>query len=139
MHQRTPRSIRRAAGLIAATALVMAACGSDSDGGAGGGDTEAFCEEIQVLAESSDDTSEAESLAALRSVADAAPGEISSEMNQLVAGFEQLLSFDPEAASDEEMTDFLAMADGLDEASTAVEAYALENCPDLPADVFATE
>jgi hypothetical protein len=138
MHPRTPPSIRRATGLIAATALVMAACGSDSDGGGGDG-TGAFCEEIQALAESSDDTSEAESLAALQSVADAAPDEISSEMNQLVAGFEQLLSFDPEAASEEEMTDFLAMADGLDEASTAVEEYALANCPDLPADVFATE
>jgi hypothetical protein len=60
-------------------------------------------------------------------------------MDQLVAGLEQLLSFDPEASSEEEMNDFLAMADGLDEASTAVEEFALENCPGLPADLFATE
>jgi imidazolonepropionase-like amidohydrolase len=147
MRPRTTRPIRRATGLIAAVALALAACGSDGD--AGGGDdeaggvssssTEAFCEAIQALAESSDDTSGSERLASLQSVADAAPDEISSEMDELVAGFEQVLSFDPEAASEEEMTDFLAMADGLDGAGTAVEEFALENCPDLPADVFATE
>ena len=136
MRERTTRPTRRATGLVATAALVLAACGSDDDAG---GNTDAFCEEIQALAESSDDTSEAESLAALQSVADAAPDEISGAMNELVAGFEQLLSFDPEAASEEEMTDFLAIAGGLDEASTAVEEFALENCPGLPADVFATE
>jgi hypothetical protein len=60
-------------------------------------------------------------------------------MNQLVEAFEQLQAFDPEAASEEEMADFLTLADGLDEASTAVEEFALENCPDLPADLFETE
>ena len=82
---------------------------------------------------------EEENLAALQSLADAAPSEISDEMNELVDGFEQLQSFDPEAASDEEMTEFLAIAGSLDEASTAIEEFALENCPDLPADLFATE
>jgi hypothetical protein len=140
MRQRTTRPIRRASGLIAAAALAMAACGSDGDAGGGGdGGTGTFCEEIQALAESSDNTSEDESLAALQSVADAAPAEISSEMDQLIAGFELLLSFDPEAATEEEMSDFLAMADEIGEASTTVEEYALESCPDLPADVFATE
>lgn len=141
MRQRTPRTIRRATGLIAAATVLMAACGNDNGAGSddSGGSTGTFCEEIQALAESSDGTSEAESLAALQSVADAAPDEISGEMDQLVAGLEQLLSFDPEASSEEEMNDFLAMADGLDEASTAVEEFALENCPGLPADLFATE
>ena len=60
-------------------------------------------------------------------------------MNELVDGFEQLQSFDAEAASEEEMGEFLAVAGSLDEASTAVEEFALENCPDLPADLFDTE
>lgn len=143
MRQRTTRPIRRATGLIAAAAMAVAACGSDGDTGGGdggeGGDVDAFCEEIQSLAESSEETSEAESLAALQSVADAAPDDIAGEMDELVAGFELLRTFDPEAASEEEMTDFLAIADGLDEAGTADEEFALENCPELPSDVFSTE
>lgn len=137
MRATTSRPTRFVLCLGAAAALGLAACGSD-DGGGGGSD-EAFCERIQAVAESTDETTEAEDLEALRSVADAAPDEISDEMDQLVDAFEQLQSFDPEAASEEEMTDFLALADGLDEASTTVEEYALANCPDIPEDVFATE
>ena len=136
MRKKSGRPIRLTIGLVAAATLAMSACGSD-DGG--GGDTEAFCEEIQTLAESTGETTEEQDLAALRSVADAAPGEIADEMDQLVEAFEQLQAFDPEAASEEEMADFLTLADGLDEASTAVEEYALANCPDLPADLFETE
>jgi hypothetical protein len=136
MRQHALRPVRLAVGLTAAAGLALAACGSDSGGG---GSTDAFCEEIQALAESSDDTTEAEDLAALQSVADAAPSEISDAMNELVDGFEQLQSFDAEAASEAEMGEFLAIAGGLDEASTAVEEFALENCPDLPADLFSTE
>jgi hypothetical protein len=143
MRQRTTRPIRLATGLIAAAALALTACGSDGDGGSGGdsgdGSTEAFCDEIQTLAESSDETTEAEDLAALQSVADVAPDEISDEMNELVDGLEQLQGFDPEAATEEEMTEFLAFADDLAAAGAAVEEFALENCPDLPADLFATE
>ena len=142
MRQRTTRPVRLATGLIAAAALTLAACGSDDDAGggaSGGGDTETFCDEIQSLAESTAETTEEEDLAALQAVADAAPDEIADEMNVLVDGLKQLQAFDPEAASEEEMTDFLAVADGLDGASSAVEEFALENCPDLPADLFATE
>jgi hypothetical protein len=56
----------------------------------------------------------------------------------LVDAFEQLLSFDAEAASEEQMGEFLEIAAGVDEASTRVEEFAAENCPDLPADVFGT-
>ncbi|MGE5211679.1 MAG: hypothetical protein ACM3MM_10455 [Acidobacteriota bacterium] len=139
MRQRTPRPIRLATGLIAAAALAMAACGSDGDAGEdGGGDgDEAFCTEIQALAESNEETTEAEDLAALQAVADVAPDEIADEMNQLVDGLEQLQTFDPEAATEEEMTEFLAFTDDLGAAGAAVEEFALENCPDLPADLFA--
>jgi hypothetical protein len=145
MRQRTPRAIRLATGLIAAAALAMAACGSDGDGdasgggdGGDGGSTEAFCTEIQALIESSDDTTEAENVAALQSVADVAPDEIADEMNTVVDGLEQVQAFDPEAATEEEMTEFLAFADELGAAGAAVEEFALENCPGLPADLFAT-
>jgi hypothetical protein len=143
MRQRTPRPIRLATGLIAAAALAMAACGSDGDAGedggddGGGGGNEAFCTEIQALAESTEETTEAEDRAALQAVADVAPDEISDEMNKLVDGLEQLQTFDPEAATEEEMTEFLAFTDDLGAAGAAVEEFALENCPDLPADLFA--
>jgi len=145
MRQRTTRTIRLATGVIAATALTLAACGSDDDsaGGGdangGGGNTETFCQEIQALTQSTEETTEEEDLAALQAVADAAPDEIADEMGVLLDGLEQLQAFDPEAASEEEMADFLAIADGLDGASSAVEDFALENCPDLPADAFGTE
>jgi hypothetical protein len=70
-------------------------------------------------------------------VADVAPDEIADEMNKLVDGLEQLQTFDPEAATEEEMTDFLAFTEDLGAAGAAVEEFALENCPDLPADLFA--
>jgi hypothetical protein len=143
MHPRLTRPIRLTTGVIAATALSLTACGSDDNGGggggSGGGSTEAFCDEIQTLAESTGETTEEEDLAALQKVADVAPDEIADEMNELLDGFEQLQAFDPEAASEEEMGDFLAIADGLDEASTAIEEFALDNCPDIPADLFETE
>lgn len=136
MRRRTPRPLQVAVGLTAAATLALAACGSDSGGGSS---TDAFCEEIQALAESNGETTEEEDLAALQSVADSAPSEISGAMDELVDGLEQLQSFDAEAASEDEMAEFLAVAGSLDEASTQVEEYALENCPDLPADLFATE
>ena len=140
MRQTATRPIRLATGLVATAALAIAACGSDEGGGeGGGGSTEAFCEEIQALAESEGDTTEAEDLEVLQADADVAPGDIADEMDELVDGFERLQAFDPEASSEEEMTDFLAMAGDLDEASIAVEEFALENCPDLPDDFFSTE
>jgi hypothetical protein len=135
--RRPTRPIRCSIALAAATTLALAACGSD--GGGGGGSTEAFCEEIGSLADSDVETTEAQDLAALQAVAAAAPSDISDEMNQLVDAFEQVQSFDAETASEDDMTDFLALAGDIDAASTAVEEFASENCPDLPADFFSTE
>jgi hypothetical protein len=123
--------------VAAAGALIVSACGGDDDDG-GGGNADAFCEEIAKLAESGGDTTEEEDLAALQAVADAAPSEISDEMEELLDGFEQLQAFDPETSSEDEVADFLAIADSLDQAGIAVEEYAVENCPDLPADLFST-
>jgi len=121
--------------VAAAGALSVAACGGDDDGG---GSTDAFCAEIAKLADSGSDTTEEEDLAALQAVAEAAPDEISDEMNELLDGFEQLQAFDPETSSEDEIADFLALADSLDQAGIAVEEFATENCPDLPADLFST-
>jgi hypothetical protein len=136
MRQRARRPIRRAIGLTAGAALVLAACGSDSGGGTS---TEAFCENMSAIAESGDDTTEEQDLAALQAVADVAPSEISDDMDQLLDVYEQLQAFDPEASSEEEMGEFLAIVGQLDEPATKVEEFAMENCPDLPADFFSTE
>ncbi len=130
------RTIRFATCLTAGAALTLAACGSD-DGG--GGSTDAFCEQITALADSDADTTEEQDLSELQAVADAAPSEISDEMEQLIEGFEKLQAFDAAAASEEETADFIALAADFDEASTKIEAFTLENCPDLPADFFSTE
>jgi hypothetical protein len=142
MRRRAPRPIRLAIGLAAVSALTLGACDADNDVGEDGGgaaSTSAFCERIAELADSAADTTEEEGLDAFRSIADAAPEEISDEMDQLVEAFERLQSFDPEAASEDEMAEFMELAEGLDEASATVEEYARDNCPDLPADFFGTE
>jgi hypothetical protein len=138
MRRRAPRPIRLAVGLAAVSALTLASCGSDGDGDASS--TEAFCEMITALSDSGDDTTDDEGLLAeFRSIADVAPEEISDEMDQLVEAFEQLQSFDPEAATEDEIAEFVAIAEGLDEAGATVEEFTRDNCPDLPADFFGTE
>jgi len=121
--------------IAAGGALTFAACG----GGDGGGDTEAFCEEIVRVSESGTDTTAAEDLAALQALADVAPSEISDQMDELVSVFEQVQSFDAEAASEEEMLDFMELAGSIEETGVEVEEFALENCPDLPDDIFSIE
>jgi hypothetical protein len=135
MHRSSVRPIRLAVALAAGAALALTACGDDDSSG---GDVDTFCEEITTLAESEDSGDDATNLAMLQSVADAAPSEISDEFDELVDAFEQLQSFDAEAATDEEMAEFLDIADGLDEASARIEEFAVENCPDLPAGLFTT-
>ncbi len=145
MRRRT-NTTRFARCLAAAATLTLVACGSADDSGGGnsgsgstgGGSTESFCEEIPALADTDVVTTEAEDLATLQQVADAAPSEISDEMDLLVEAFELLRSFDPEAASEDELADFLEFTEGLDEASENVEEFALSNCPDLPPDFFST-
>jgi hypothetical protein len=118
--------------IAAGSTVALTACSGDD----GGGNTEAFCEELEQLAASTDDTTDAEDLAILQAIADVAPSEVSGAMDELVNVFEQLQSFDPESATDDEMADFLALADGVDQAGAELEAFATENCPDLPADIF---
>ncbi len=147
MRSGTSRPIRLAVAVAAAGMLTLTACGSDSGGSessgggesSGSGSTDAFCEELGTLAESDADTTPEQDLADIRAVAAVAPDEISDEMTLLVDGFEKLQAFDAAAASEEEQSDFLALAAAFEEASTKIEAFTMENCPDLPADFFSTE
>lgn len=116
---------------------LLGACAGSDDSNSDS-DLDTFCEEITALAQSDADTTEAEDVAALRSLADAAPSAISGDLDDMVDGLRQLQGFDAETASDEEMAGFLDMIDGLDEASVRVEEFALANCADMPADLFAT-
>ena len=127
--------------LTACGALTLAACGSDSDSGdgGGGGDVEAFCDELAARADSDVDTTEEEDLAALRSIADSAPGEIADDMDTLVDAFAQAQAFDLESATEDRMAEFEGLIAEFEEATAAVEQYARDKCPDLPADFFSTE
>ena len=134
MRQRTSQPIRLAIGLTTCATLALAACGGDSGGDSGGGNTEAFCDDLLAIA--SDGMSDEDSVALFQAAADSAPNEISSEMGQFVDLLEQLLAFDEETATDAEMTSLADSAAALDASSTKIDAFATENCPDLPADFF---
>jgi hypothetical protein len=137
MQRSTSRPIRIA--LALAGALALGACssdGGDSSDGDGSGSTETFCEEIATLADFDEDSTEEEDFAAIRAIADVAPDEISDEMDLLVDVFDEFQSFDPATSSEEELAEFLELADTIDEAGTSVEEFTVENCPDLPDGVF---
>ena len=129
----TPRSIRISA-VLAVAALSLAACGDDDD--ASGGDADAFCTTLAELADAPDGGDE-ENLALLREVGESAPSEISDEWDALVTGFETLQNLD--TATEDDIADFEVALAEFDEANVAIEAYALENCPDLPPEFFSTE
>jgi hypothetical protein len=138
MRPRASRPTRILIGLTACGSLALAACGSDGDSG-GGGDVEAFCAALAETAESDLDTTEEEDLAQVRAIADSAPSEISDAMDTLVDAFEQLQAFDFENATEDQMAEFEELLPAFEEATTDVERYARDNCPDLPDDFFSTE
>ena len=133
MRTRRSRLIHLLAGVSLCAVVTLSACGSDS--GSGSGSTDAFCDEIVALSESEDEGDEA-NLAALQSLADAAPGEISGDMDTLIDAFSVLQATDLETASEDELADLEATVAELDDASANVETFAEDNCPDLPADIF---
>jgi len=140
MRPRAPRPTRILIGLTACGSLAFAACGSDGDSGSGGGDdVEAFCAALADSAESDPDTTEAEDLEQLRSIANAAPGEVSDAMDTLVDIFDQLQSIDLETATEDQLAEFEELLPTFEEATAEVESYARDNCPDLPDDFFSTE
>ena len=138
MRRRTSPPIRLAIGLTTCATLALAACGGDSVGDSGGRSTEAFCDDLLALTSdgASDGVSDEDSVALFQAAADSAPNEISSEMGQYVDLLERLLTFDEETATEEEMTSLADSIADLDQSGTKIEAFAAENCPDLPADLF---
>jgi hypothetical protein len=134
MHRSTARPFRLAVVLAAGAALALTACGDD-DGG-GGGSTEAFCDELESFAAGTGDPEDPTFIADFRALADTAPSDISTEMDQMLEVFEAIEELPDEPASEEEMTEMLELAESIEEPIAAVEEFATENCPDLPASVF---
>jgi len=130
-------------GLTACGSLALAACGSDGDSGGGdsggGDDVEAFCAALFESTESDLDTTDEEDLEIIRSIAASAPSEVSDAMDTMVDTFEQLLDFDFENATEDQVAEFEALLPSFEEATAEVESYARDNCPDLPDDFFSTE
>lgn len=132
-----PTPARLAASLLATAALVtLAACGDDDDGGSGGS-VEEFCDEFATLADA--DLEEGFDPDAFRSLADAAPDEISGAMTRFAEIVERVDSFDAADASDEDADEFMSMLNDLDASSTEIQSYLAENCPDLPPGLISNE
>jgi hypothetical protein len=135
MRRSTTRPIRLAVALAAGGALALTACGDDD--GSGDGGVEAFCEELETFSASVDESEGDDTfLADFGQLADAAPSEISDEMNQMLEAFEELDAFPDEPESEEQMTEMMELLDAIEEPADAVEEFAVANCPDLPASIF---
>jgi hypothetical protein len=131
--------VRSGSALLAIGALVAAtACGGGDDGdGSSGGSTEAFCDEFAALADT--DAEAAADPDLLRNIADAAPDEISGAMDRFVEIAEELETFDEEEASEEDVDGFFTMLEDLEESSTEIEQFLVDNCPDLPPGIVGEE
>lgn len=114
--------------LAGALALVPAACGGDDDGG---GSASGFCDLARDYDEEFADSepSDAEAKDALDRLADAAPDEISDDVQSVVDALDaiQEAGTDPErlAALEEELA-------GTEEASARVETFLDEECGIAP-------
>ena len=131
-----PRStpIRYGSVLLAAGALIAAtACGGDDDGESSGGSTEEFCDDFAALADTDAEPEQ------LRSLADSAPSEVSDAMNRFVEIADQMDAFDEENASEEDLDGFFSLLTDLEESSTEIEAFLVDNCPDLPPGLVSEE
>ncbi len=129
---------RSGSALLAIGALVTAtACGGDDDGGSSGGSTEEFCDEFAALADT--DAESAADPDLLRNIAEAAPDEISGAMDRFVEIAEELDSFDEADASEEDLDGFFTMLEDLEESSTEIEQFLIDNCPDLPPGIVRDE
>jgi len=113
--------------------LVLAACGGDDDDSASGS-TEEFCS--LVATELPDDATDADVLANIEEIAAAAPSEISDEVNEVATAFGTLQAIDLETADEETLAEFEILLARLDELGPDLEAWATENCPDVPPGFF---
>lgn len=128
----TLRATRRLIGVSTVGLLSLAACGSDDAGGS----DEAFCTKLAAAAEADADMTDEESLALFKSLAASAPGAISEDFDTMVDLFTEFRDFDAANATADQMAEFEATMTDFSQASDNIEAYATENCPDLPDSVF---
>ena len=137
MRRSTTRPIRLAIALATGGALALTACGDDdsSGGGGGGSSVDAFCAELETFSASTNDDDDT-FVADFKKVADAAPSEISGVMNRMLEAFERLDSLPDEPESEEQMAEMTELLESIEEPANAVEEFAVENCPDLPASIF---
>jgi hypothetical protein len=113
--------------------MALTACGDDDS--SGGGSVDSFCAELEAFSVSTDGE-DATFVADFEKVADAAPSEISDEMNQMLEAFETLDSLPDEPESEEQMAEMMELLEALEEPASAVDEFASENCPDLPPGIF---
>lgn len=135
MRRSSTRPIRLTVVLALGGAMALAACGEDDGGGAS---TEAFCSELGSFAASADASGEADEsfVSDFRTLAESAPGEISDEINEMLAAFESLDELPDEPESEEQMEEMMDLLGSIEEPNAAVEEFAMDNCLDLPASVF---
>jgi len=119
--------------LAASGALSLTACGGDSDSSAS---TEAFCDDLLAINQASEDISDEDALDLIQGAEDSAPSEISEEMSVFVSWLEQGLTFDAATASEEDLAGFDDMATDFEKSLAEIEAFAKENCTNLPDDFF---
>ncbi len=114
--------------------LLFTACGDDNSSGS----AEEFCsvlvETQDIEFEGADDAGEV--VSDLQRLVDAAPSEIKDDVKLVVDAFTALSEIDPLEASPEEVAELDEQFAGTEAAGDRIEAWALENCENLPEDVF---
>jgi hypothetical protein len=122
-----------ATAMLATIALVAPACGGSSDGDSGGqADGAGFCEQVIALEAAAEDSEgdniDEESLAALRSVRDAAPDEVRDDLVVLIDVFEKLAEIDENDPASVEESFELFFDPAVIEAGENVEAFGVSEC-----------
>lgn len=112
--------------VLALAALGLAACGDSDEESA-----DAFC---STLLEVSDDflNDDFDAVAGFQAIADAAPGEIKSDAQNMADKWQEFFDFTDEQKAQENVE----WNESMDASADAVEVFATNNCSNLPADFF---
>ena len=101
-----------------------------SDEATGGGD---FCAALEEYGSDASDDALAD-VAELERLASIAPSEISDDMQRLAELTSQMMDFDEMTASEDEIAEFGSLITEFEPVSARLEAWTIENCPDLVID-----
>lgn len=117
--------MRRYLALLALLFAPLVAVSCSDDGG--GGDVEAFCDQIVVL-ESMEDPTDEEAQQALQDLVDDAPSEIKGDLEVVVGVFDDLQGLDED--DPEAMGEVFALMENEEfiEASENLEAFGVDEC-----------